>query len=208
MEYRLTCINNSAMHGNFVLFQQPERSEGSAHIRSLAWRSRPTAPGTRSTFCWKDTTSFVWGERGQCRRRPRYIVSEEVSADIDRDNLIDLRSDAFGGPAFTNLRASPASSGLTIRQMNARFDFPVFHGIARDGAPLLVAPFHMNVSTTFVVDPATYWVHFNECEAGEELDPIPVANCHRLEFTASRPARAITMGADNIIRPVVETFWA
>ncbi len=45
MHYRLTCTNHSHMHGNFMLFQLPGRSEGSSHIRSLAWRTRAAAPG-------------------------------------------------------------------------------------------------------------------------------------------------------------------
>ncbi|MCY1669176.1 hypothetical protein [Rhizobium sp. SL86] len=207
MEYRLTCINNSDMHGNFVLYQRPERSEGSAHIRSLAWQSRATAPGTRVTFCWQTSTAFIWGEHGEYGGSPRFITSQEIEADIDRDNLVDLRAGPFGAPAFSNLRATPSSDGLTIRQLNARFDYPIFHGIARDSAPLLIAPFHMNVSTTFVVDPVTYWVHFNDCRAGELLDQAQLDGSQRLEFTASRPAQTVSMGTDNIIRPVAEASW-
>ena len=207
MDYSLTCTNASNMHGNFVLFQRPEGSEGSAHIRSLAWLSRPAAPGTSITFCWNDRTNFFWGERSGTEDKGRVRISQEVEADPERNNLVDLKSDGFASPVFSNLRAETSFGGLTIRQMHARFDFPVYHGIARGGSALLAAPFNMNVSTTFIIDPITYWVHFDDFKAGEVLDPIRLDGSHRIELSPARPTRAVIMGTDNIIRHAPENHW-
>ncbi|MCO5730248.1 hypothetical protein [Rhizobium sp. SSA_523] len=207
MHYRLTCINSSNMHGNFVLYQRPERCEGSAHIRSLAWLSRPAAPGTRVTFSWRDSTSFVWGERVLGGNGGHFVISQSITADIDRDNLVDLKGDSFSAPTFCNLRSTPGAEGLTIRQLNAHFEYPLYHGIARGGAALMIAPFHVNVSTTFVVDAAAYWLHFNDCRAGEVLDYGQLDGSLRLDFGPARHSHSVMMGPDNIIRPTPDPHW-
>ncbi|WP_165218819.1 hypothetical protein [Affinirhizobium pseudoryzae] len=207
MDYRLTCTNHSHMHGNFILFQFPGRSEGSAQIRSLAWRTRAAAPGTRVTFCWQRATSFVWGEQTELNGRHRFTICEDVPADMDRDNAIDLRSDEFGAPKFGPARAGQPSDSLTIRQMNARFDHPVQHGIALGGNALMAAPFHANVSTAFVISLHRYRIHFGDYEAGEALNSAHLDHCHSIEFSAARPSLSVVLGPDNIIRTREETRW-
>lgn len=207
MHYRLTCTNHSHMHGNFMLFQLPGRSEGSSHIRSLAWRTRAAAPGTRVVFSWTLQTSFVWGEQTDFNGRLRFTISEEVAADIDRDNAIDLRSDEFGAPKFGPVRAGQPSDSLIIRQMNTRFDYPIQHGIALGGNAMLVAPFNANVSTSFVVATDRYRIHFGDQEAGEALNSAQLDHCLALEFSAARPSHSIVLGPDNIIRAQEEARW-
>lgn len=207
MDYRLTCTNHSHMHGNFILFQLPGRTDGSSQIRSLAWRTRAAAPGTRVTFTWHLSTSFVWGEQTELNGRLRFTICEEVAADTDRDNAVDLKSDDFGAPKFAPVRANPPSDSLTIRQMNARFDYPVQHGIALGGSALMVAPFNANVSTSFLVSKDRYRIHFGDHEAGEALNSAQLDHCLALDFSAARPSHAVVLGADNIIRIREETRW-
>ncbi|MGN7293418.1 hypothetical protein [Rhizobium sp. SAFR-030] len=200
-DYQLTCTNHSRMHGCFVLFGVPPRIDASPHIVSIAWRVRPAAPGTSVTFAWSDTLSFVWGERHLIGRRRRFRLSEEVIGDFDRDNAIDIDRDDYGAPAFANLRTDGTRGALTIRQLNARFEHMIYHGVALGGAPLLISRFHANVTTDFIVEPGRIFVHFGDQCTGEAIEPDNLGISQLVEFSPSRPSRSVILGPDNIIRP-------
>ncbi len=200
-DYRLTCTNSSTLHGNFAIYQVPPLTENSAQIIGLAWMARPAAPGTRLAFSWDTQMSFVWGERGVYRSRSYFNACQQVLANPERENLIDLTSDAFGAPTFLNLRTGGPLGTLTIRQLSAIFDYPVHLGVAISGAPVYTVNFNANISTAFIPHPNRYWVVFGGYTAGDTIDSASVTNSLMLEFSPTTPSQGVIMGPDNILRP-------
>lgn len=199
-DYRLICANASRLHGNFAIYQVPPASDNMQQIISLAWLSRPAAPGTRVTFTWSTAMSFVWGERGNFRGRSYFAACQQVPADPDRENLIDLGADEFGAPDFSALRVGGPPGVLTVRQRNAIFDFPVHVGIAIGGAAVYTVDFHANISTSFIAHRDRYWVMFGGYSPGEAIDATSVTNGVILDFSTITPTQSVIMGSDNILR--------
>ncbi len=199
-DYRLTCTNMSKLHGNFAIYQVPPQSEGSQHVISLAWMARPAAPGTRLAFSWDTEMSFIWGERGIYRNRSYFNACQQVAANPDRENLIDLTSDIYGAPTFQNLRTGGPQGTMTIRQLSAIFDYPVHLGVAIGGAPVYTVNFNANITTTFIPHQNRYWVMFGGYMAGETIDSASVTNSLMVEFSPTSPSLGVVMGPDNILR--------
>jgi len=199
-EYRLTCVNNSNLHGSFALYQVPPQVSGPAGPASLAWLARPAAPGTQVRFSWSTEVGFIWGERGTFGGRTTFTAYQYVAADPDRENLIDFTSDGFGAPMFQNLRTGGLRGALTIRQLNGTFDFPIHLGIALGRSPIYTVDYNANVLNAFIPHLNRCWVVFGSYTVGEAIDVEAQTNMQVVEFSSTSPSRRVELTAENILR--------
>ncbi|MGF6157542.1 hypothetical protein M2267_002801 [Ensifer sp. KUDG1] len=199
-EYRLTCVNNSSLHGSFALYQVPPSAPGPTGPACLAWLARPAAPGTQVRFSWSTEVGFIWGERGTFGGRTTFTAYQYVAADPERENLIDFGSDSFGAPTFQNLRTGGAQGALTIRQLNATFDFPIHLGIALGKSPIYTVDFNVNVLGAFIPHRNRCWVVFGSYTAGEAIDAEAQTNVQVIDFNPSSPAQRVELSPENILR--------
>lgn len=199
-EYSLICINNSNLHGSFALYQVPPQAPGPGGPASLAWLARPAAPGTQVRFSWSTEVGFIWGERGTFGGRTTFTAYQYVAADPERENLIDFSADSFGAPSFQNLRTGGPQGTLTIRQLNATFDFPIHLGIAVGRSPIYTVDFNANILNAFIPHRHRCWVVFGSYTTGETIDVEAQTNVQSVEFSPTSPTQRVELTADNILQ--------
>ncbi|MGE6786215.1 hypothetical protein ACQKGL_27205 [Ensifer adhaerens] len=201
-EYRLTCVNNSKLHGNFALFQVPPQAPAPTRLTSVAWLARPAAPGTQVRFSWSTEVGFIWGERGTFGGRSTFTAYQYVPADADRENLIDFTADSFGAPALQNLRTGGAQGSLSIRQLSGTFDFPIHLGIAIGRSPIYTVDFTPNVLSIFTPHCHRCWVVFGNYAVGETIDVEALTNTQVVDFSTTSPAQRVALTPENILQQV------
>ena len=197
--FKLQCFNKSRLDGMFSVFQAPPAIQGAAPALSLAWLSRPSAPGTKVTFSWSTQWHFIWGEHGGAGHGARFDSSQILDADPERENTVDLSKNSFGSPVFTNLRAEGPAGTLTINQLNQVFDYPVAVGIGMASAASAVVMAHPNVTTVFVPTKTKYYVVFGGYSTGDVLVKS-VSPTLILTFESSAPMQRVVFDNDNILR--------
>ncbi|WP_104666715.1 hypothetical protein [Ensifer adhaerens] len=201
-EYRLTCVNNSKLHGNFALFQVPPQAPAPTRLTSVAWLARPAAPGTQVRFSWSTEVGFIWGERGTFGGRSTFTAYQYVPADADRENLIDFTADSFGAPALQNLRTGGAQGSLSIRQLSGTFDFPIHLGIAIGRSPIYTVDFTPNVLSIFTPHCHRCWVVFGNYAVGETIDVEALTNTQVVDFSTTSPSQRVALTPENILQQV------
>jgi len=201
-EYRLTCVNNSNLHGNFALYQVPPQAPTPTRLTSVAWLARPAAPGTQVRFSWSTEVGFIWGERGTFGGRSAFTAYQYVAADPDRENVIDFTADSFGAPVLQNLRTGGAQGTLSIRQLSGTFDFPIHLGIAVGKSPVYTVDFNPNVLSTFTPLRHRCWVVFGSYSVGETIDVEALTNTQVVDFSPTAPSQRVVLTPENILQQV------
>ncbi|HBF28467.1 hypothetical protein [Rhizobium sp.] len=205
--YRLTCINNSQLSGSFAIYHVPPQSQKTQHLSSVAWLARPAAPGTQITFGWSTDLSFVWGERGTFGGRTVFNASQFAPADPSRENIIDFTSDPYGAPTFQNLEPGGPQGTMTIRQLNANFQFPINLGIAMGNRPIYTVNFNANITTTFIPHTDRYWVVFGDYVPGETINVESLTNFLKVDFSPIFPEQTVVMSPQNVLnRAAAQNF--
>lgn len=205
-EYKLTCVNNSNLHGSFALYQVPPQLPGPSGLTSLAWLARPAAPGTQVRFSWSTEVGFIWGERGVFAGRTSFTAYQYVAADPDRENLIDFTADSFGAPTFQNLRTGGSRGALTIRQLSANFDFPIHLGIAIGRSPIYTVGFNANVLSAFIPHRHRCWVVFGSYSTGETIDVEALTNVQVVDFSTTSPSQRVELTPENILQQAAAPY--
>jgi rhizosphere induced protein len=192
-QFSLTCQNNSANTGSFVIFQQLPGAV--PNILSLAWFARVAAPTTRVKFAWNTDYSFVWSETGELAPGVDFNASQIWPADLSRSNQVTF-TNAGGIPTFTNQTAGHAPGGFTIVSDGTVPANTFGVGLGMGGAALFTAQAQPNWNMVFTPRPQ-YWLAFGNYMQGEVLDVEAISNAVRIDYPANIYSMAATLNQDN-----------
>lgn len=171
--YSINFYNNSTMPGNICVYQQ-DPDVTNPYVMSLAWFTKLTNPGTKASFTWGISYSFVWDETGQLIPGVIFDASQTLPASLLNNNSITL-SKADGAYQFTN-QASTSNTGTLY--VNNEFTVPPLEasvGIGMSGAGTFVKQAQPNMTFDFTPHPE-YWVTFGDFVKGEVLDITEITN--------------------------------
>jgi rhizosphere induced protein len=196
--YSLTCINNSQMSGSFAVFQKPPPSTMPGNVFSLAWFTRPTAPGTQVNFQWSVNYSFVWSETGVLMPGINFSASQVLAADPNGQNQVQLTVDTYGASCFANQSSQGAVGSLTIQQLSNVVPNQTSVGVGMSGSGTFAVQAAPNMTAVFTPTP-NYWVLFGNYTTGDVMDVEDVSGAQQVTYGGSLTARTATMGLDNFI---------
>jgi len=195
--YSLTCVNNSQLAGSFAVFQRaPETTpEG---VLSLAWFTRPTAPGSSVTFHWRPDLNFVWSETGALDSGITFRATQVEPADPNGQNLIQLTEDANGATTFVNPSNSGALGSLTIEQLSNVVPNRTTVGIGMAGAATFLVQAAPNMTAVFTPHP-NYWVVFGDYSSGDIINFEEITGAVEVAYGGALTERTASLGLDNLI---------
>jgi len=197
-KYSLTCVNNSQLSGSFAVFQKAPPTTIPGNVFSLAWFTRPTAPGSQVTFTWGLDYSFVWSETGLLQPGINFAASQAVAADPDRQNLIQLTKDTYGATTFGASNGNGALGSLTIQQLSNVTPNKTSVGIGMSGSGTFAVQAAPNMTAVFTPHP-NYWVVFGNYETGDVMDIQDVTEAVEVTYGGALMSRTATLAIDNLI---------
>lgn len=198
-QYSLTCVNNSNLIGSFAVFQKAPPVTMPGNIFSLAWFARPAHPGSSVTFTWSVDYCFVWSETGVLQPGINFSASQIVSADPERDNLVQLTVDQYGASYFNDPNVAGASGSLTIQQLSGVVPNRTSVGVGMSGAGTFVVQAAPNMTAVFTPHP-NYWVLFGNYQTGDVMDIEDLTGAQEVTYGGSLTTRTATLGLNNLIQ--------
>ena len=194
--YTVTCTNNSAALGRFVVFQKPPG--GGPNIFALAWFAKAAHPGTNVTFRWTTDYCFVWSETGVIVPGITFSAWQIVPADPVGRNLIQLTEDAYAATYFTSPTDSGPKGALTIHQLSNVVPRRTSVGIGMSGSGTTVMQAVPNFNVSFTPRP-NYWVAFGNYFTGQVLDIEHMTGATEVIYPPEITSRTATLGPDHAI---------
>ncbi|MBZ5760799.1 MULTISPECIES: hypothetical protein [Rhizobium] len=196
--YSLTCINNSQMSGSFAVFQKPPPMTIPGNIFSLAWFARPTAVSSKVTFTWGLDYSFVWSETGLLQPGINFAATQNVAADPNGQNVVQLTQDGFGATTFANPAGTGAIGSLTIQQLSNVQPNYTSVGIGMAGSGTHAVQAAPNMTAVFTPHP-NYWVIFGNYTTGDVMDIEDISSAVEVTYGGALTSRTATLGLNNLI---------
>lgn len=196
--YSLTCVNNSQISGSFAVFQKAPPMTTPGNVFSLAWFTRPTAPGSRVTFTWGLDYSFVWSETGLLQPGINFSATQVISADPNGQNLVQLTQDSAGATTFINPGVNGALGSLTIQQLSNVAPGRTSVGVGMAGSGTFAVQAAPNMTAVFTPHP-NYWVIFGNYETGDVIDIEDVTGAVEVTYGGALTSRTAALGLDNLI---------
>lgn len=195
--YTLTCVNNSALEGRFVVFQKPPGNLNQS-VSVLGWFARSAHPGSQVTFRWTTDYCFVWSETGVVRPGISFEAWQIVPADPMGKNSIQLTQDAYAATYFTPPTATGPHGNLMIVQSSNVIPHRTAVGIGMSGSATMVVQAMPNF--TMVVTPhPDYWVAFGNYFTGQVLHLEDMTGAVQVPYPAGLTARTATLGPEKTI---------
>jgi hypothetical protein len=193
--YSLTCVNNSASEGRFVVFQKPP---GNPNFSVLAWFAKAAHPDTQVTFRWTTDYCFVWAETGVVTPAISFKAWQIVAADPETRNLIQLTQDAYAATYFTTPTDAGVRGRLTIQSLATVVPHRTAIGIGMSSSATMVLPAMPNFNVEFMPQPH-YWVAFGNYFTGQILDIEHMTGATEVIYPPEVMSRTATLGADHVI---------
>ncbi|GLZ42473.1 hypothetical protein [Actinokineospora sp. NBRC 105648] len=180
--YTIKVNNNSNLDNhNAVVFQDAPQLP--SDVSKLAWLSKTCHSHTRVSFNWTLSYNFVWGQNGNLRPGASYDAGQEIPADINSNNLVNL-SYIGGGFAFDTPTDGTRGS-LVIKEdgtvPGSGNPNQGCVGIGMSGAGTFVLPTEPGYSAQFDPHPQ-YWLAFGRYAAGVVVDESGMTNPVNIEF--------------------------
>ena len=194
----LTCENKSQMSGSFAVFQKPPPMTVPGNVFSLAWFARPTAPSSRVTFSWTLDYSFVWSETGVLQPGINFAAWQNLPADPNGQNIVQLTQDNYGATTFANPNGSGALGSLTVQQLTNVVPNRTSVGIGMAGSGTFAVQAAPNMTAVFTPHP-NYWVIFGNYQTGDVMDIEDVSSAVEVTFGGALATRTATLSLGNVI---------
>ncbi|HBF28470.1 protein rhiA [Rhizobium sp.] len=196
--YSLTCVNNSDISGSFTIFQKAPPTTTPGNVFSLAWITRPAAPGSQVKFAWGLDYNFVWSETGALTPGITFDASQVLPADPYGQNMVQLTKDQWGATTFVNPSADEATGSLRIQQLANVTPNTTSVGIGMSGSGTFAVQAAPNVTAVFTPYP-NYWVMFGNYKTGDVIDVEDVTGAVEVTYDGAQTSRTAVLDADNII---------
>ncbi|KAB1082363.1 MULTISPECIES: hypothetical protein [Rhizobium/Agrobacterium group] len=168
------------------------------NVFSLAWFTRPAAPGSSVKFTWSLDYSFVWSETGLLQPGINFSATQVISADPNGQNLVQLTQDNWGATTFANPTVSGALGSLTIQQLSNVVPSRTSVGIGMAGSGTFAVQAAPNMTAVFTPHP-NYWVMFGNFETGDVIDIEDVTGAVEVTYGGALTSRTAALGLDNLI---------
>lgn len=197
-QYSIVFVNNSTKPGAVCLFQQPaDFNKDLNGIRSLAWFTKRTNPGTKARFAWNPDYCFIWDDLIDTEPGRVVDASQTMPADLNEKNGITLSkvNDAY---RFGEPMQMGQPGALIIRSDNTvpANEAVAGYGLANSG--LFVVPVAPNYNYMFrPTRPNQFYITFGNFQTGQILDLEAITHCAEITFPGNIYSMVATLNEDD-----------
>jgi hypothetical protein len=186
------------MSGSFAVFQKPPPMTVPGNVFSLAWFARPAAASSQVTFTWGLDYSFVWSETGVLQPGIKFSATQNLSADPNGQNIVQLTLDNYGATTFANPAGTGALGSLTVQQLPNVVPNRTSVGVGMSGSGTFAVQAAPNMTAVFTPHP-NYWVIFGNYTMGEVMDIEDVSSAVEVTYGGALTSRTASLSLGNVI---------
>jgi len=198
-QYSIVFVNNSTKPGAVCLYQQPDDFlRNMNEIKTLAWFTKRTNPGTKARFAWNPDYCFIWDDLIDSEPGSVVDASQTVACDLNEKNGITLSkvNDAY---RFGEPMEMGQPGMLMVRSDSTVPAHEAVAGYGLAGSGLFVVPVLPNYNVVFrPMQPNRFFITFGDFQTGQVLDLEAITeNSAEVAFPGNIYSMVATLNADD-----------